>query len=338
MSSFDSAKQKLAEAQTPFPLEDLPTDSNDEVWWRIESTYGLTLPELAALKNYQRQLQQMQHSQPLLLRQRTLSCRLWVGDDVTMYELPASTFDILFNNVLSKFALSDDQEISLYYITNKRDIGTRRYVSNDADLENFFALAGKPILFVWLRGDPSMSPNSIPSQLELQHLSLSDGESISSSSGRGYPQELFRNAVRVRDDRKCVLSGTLLRPKTGNVEAAHIFGVERSLAQSRQDAGVVNAYDTQNGMLLESSLHTDFNSFLWCMDEFLNVHVSDAGKEKGLGHLVGNKLNIRVDDQNYPTRRILRARYQLFLEHLRARASRADPWKRRRQFTTATTI
>ena len=236
---------------------------------------------------------------------------------MTVYELPAPTFEILFNNVLSKFALTDDQEISVYYITNKRDIGTRRYVSNDADLGNFFALAGKPILFVWLRGDPSMT-NSIPSQLELQHLSLSDGESISSSSGRGYPQELFRNAVRARDQRKCVLSGTLLRPKTGNVEAAHIFGVERSLAQEREAAGVMNAYDTQNGMLLESSLHTDFDSFLWCMDEFLNVHVSEAGKVKGLGYLQGMKVDLRVDQQNYPTKKILRARYQLFIKHLRA--------------------
>ena len=183
-----------------------------------------------------------------------------------------------------------------------------------------------------------MSPNSIPSQLELQHLSLSDGESISSSSGRGYIQELFRKALLIRDDRKCVLSGTLFCPKTGNVEAAHILGVETSLAQSRQDAGVLNPYDTMNGMLLESSLHTDFDSFLWCMDEFLNVHVSDAGKKKGLGHLEGKKVNLRVDDHNYPTRCMLIARYQLFLEHQRARVSRAGPRKRRRQFITATTI
>ena len=108
--------------------------------------------------------------------------------------------------------------------------------------------------------------------------------------------------------------------------------------QERQAAGVVNAYDTQNGMLLESSLHTDFDSFLWCMDEFLIVHVSELGKAKGLGHLQGTKVNLCVDQQNYPTRKILRARYQLFLKQLRAQAVRADPRKRRRQFTTATTI
>lgn len=277
-----------------------------------------------------------QQQQPIL--QRTVSCRMWVGEDMTFYELPAATFQTLISQVVSRFSLTGDQEISLYYVANKRDVSSRRYVSNDDDLNNLFTLAGKPILFVWLRGDPSMSSQSIPSQLELQHMSLSDSESISASSGRGYPQELFRNAVRMRDKQKCVLTGTQLRPQTGNVEAAHIFGVERSVTQARQDAGVWNAYDTQNGMLLESSLHTDFDSFFWCMDEFLNVHVSEAGRGKGLGYLDGKTLNLCLDQQNYPSRKILRARYALFLGRTRARESKLDAKKRRRKYTTAFTV
>ena len=223
-------------------------------------------------------------------------------------------------NVLSRFALHDDKEVSLYYYTtNRRDVESRHYVSNDDDLHHFLALAGrKPIMFVWLRGgDPSisMSPQSVPSHLELQHLiSLPDGdESISSSSsGHGDPQEIFRNAVRMRDGHKSVLTGTPLRPKTGkNVEAAHIFGVERSLTQKRLDAGVLNAYDCQNGMLLEISLRTDFDANLWCMDEFWNVHVSEVGKAKGLGHLEGRTVTLCVGEQNYPSSRILRARYDV---------------------------
>ena len=54
MTSFDSAARKLTAEPTPYPLEDLPTDSNDELWQEIRTTYGLSLPELAALKNYER--------------------------------------------------------------------------------------------------------------------------------------------------------------------------------------------------------------------------------------------------------------------------------------------
>jgi hypothetical protein len=61
-SSFASAASKLASSAsaTPYPLEDLPIDSNDELWKEIRSTYGLNLPELAALKNHVRQQQQQQ--------------------------------------------------------------------------------------------------------------------------------------------------------------------------------------------------------------------------------------------------------------------------------------
>lgn len=57
MSSFNAAARKLAAANTPYPIEDLPLDSNDTLWTLIRSEYGLTLPELGALKNYQQRRQ-----------------------------------------------------------------------------------------------------------------------------------------------------------------------------------------------------------------------------------------------------------------------------------------
>ena len=45
------ARKKLAQGPTPYPLEDLPNDRNDASWTEIRNEYGLTLPELAALKN-----------------------------------------------------------------------------------------------------------------------------------------------------------------------------------------------------------------------------------------------------------------------------------------------
>ena len=55
-------------------------------------------------------------------------------------------------------------------------------------------------------------------------------------------------------------------------------------------------------MLPESLLHADFDSFL-CMDEFLIVHVFNAGKEKGFGlknwqqHFQGSALDMCIKPQ-----------------------------------------
>ena len=59
-NSFDSAADKLASAATPYPLEDLPHDSNDSLWQDIRKEYHLSLPEVGALKNYVQQRQQEQ--------------------------------------------------------------------------------------------------------------------------------------------------------------------------------------------------------------------------------------------------------------------------------------
>lgn len=109
-----------------------------------------------------------------------------------------------------------------------------------------------------------------------------------------------------------MLSGTKLRNKTGNVEAAHIFGVEPALAAARNDAGVLNPYDTSNGMLLEKSLHTAFDAYLWCMDESLRVHVSEEGIPQGLGKWQFKKLQLKPNEMHYPSSKFLKKRYELF--------------------------
>lgn len=60
MSTFNAAVRKLAAPPRPYPIDDLPQDSNDVLWNEIRNTYGLELPELASLKNYVRQQQQRQ--------------------------------------------------------------------------------------------------------------------------------------------------------------------------------------------------------------------------------------------------------------------------------------
>ena len=244
----------------------------------------------------------------------TVSCRLWVGDK-TVFSLPAPSFEAFDATVRSIFELDTDANISYYYTAIQSSVQSRKYISDDHDLKRFHFLAGKPTILVWIRGEnPSLSPDSLPSEIEIKAVSVESLSDSSSASTRGHAQKLFRASVRARDKNTCVLSGEILRGKTGNVQAAHIFGIERALAQERQRLGIHNAYDTQNGMLLATSLHTDFDAYLWCMDESLTVHVSGKGKRKGLGKWEGTKLNLALEGYGFPPPSILKARYELFLK------------------------
>ena len=116
----------------------------------------------------------------LSLNERRALCRMRVGDR-TIYNLRAASFRVFDEQVRSKFSLQKDAEISYYIIPQKKDVDSRQYISNDDDLDGFFDLAGKPTIFVWPRGNPSLSPSSLPSEVEI-HASSADSVSTSTSS------------------------------------------------------------------------------------------------------------------------------------------------------------
>lgn len=327
-------------------LDDLPSDRDSPDWNVWSEQVDLQPLELQALKSRKERQQQQQYPgwgrptlppqmsgqndtplleqifQSLVLPTRKAACRMWTGDP-TVYKLKATSFQVFDKAVRAKYAHLEEDRISYFFIKNKRKVDSRTYISNDAELEDFFDLAGKPTIYIWPCGSPSLSPDSLPSQVEVLHLSTS-AESLSESSGssRGHAQTLFRNAVRKRDNNKCVLSGEELRPKAGNVEAAHIFGIEASLDSQREVAGVVNPYDTWNGMLLEKSLHVAFNAYLWCMDECCKVHVSEDGKKKGMGKWEGKTVTLSVDSSpTFPSTALLKARFVLYKEKQKKKKS-----------------
>ena len=244
-------------------------------------------------------------------KRRKATCRLWTGSDRAIYRLDASSLPTLQLKVRRKYGITEEEELTLYCIPDERNVHSRKYVSNEKELDDYFELAGNPTMFVWRRGDPSLSPASLPSNT-VTRVSSSDLGSTPSSGTRGHIQKKFRDSVRSRDERKCVLSAVTLREKTGNLEAAHIIGVELSLVNTRESAGVLNEYDTTNGMLLEKSLHVAFDAFKWCMDDTGKVHVRDDAKED-IGKWEGKFLNLQVGEANYPSKQLLRARYELYL-------------------------
>ena len=246
---------------------------------------------------------------------RKAICRFWTGNDRTLYLLGAPSFLSLNSNLRRKYAFDKDVEYCLYFIPDERDVNSRQYVSNDQQLDDYFEHGGNPTLYVWLKDDPYLSPASLPSDT-VTRVSSSD-TSPASSSTRGYVQKKFRNAVRHRDDFKCVVSGTVLRDKTGNVQAAHILGIESSLKHFREEAGVLNEYDTTNGMLLEQSLHVAFDAYRWCMDQTGTIRVNTAVKEnEELAKWDGRKIGLRIGEANYPSEELLKVRYKLYCEKI----------------------
>ena len=99
--------------------------------------------------------------------------------------------------------------------------------------------------------------------------------------------------------------------------------------KARQAAGVVSVYDTTNGMLLEASLHTTFDSYLWCMDEFCLVRVSERVKaDDELREYEGKRINLVVSDRRFPSRELLRARFELYRKmQSKKRSTKAPPRK-----------
>ena len=83
------------------------------------------------------------------------------GDNKTVFEVPAVSFDGLCSAVRDKFDIPITEGFSLYFIPNKRDVNSRQYIASEVDLNNYLGLAGRPTVFVWYRDDPSLSPNSI---------------------------------------------------------------------------------------------------------------------------------------------------------------------------------
>ena len=75
------------------------------------------------------------------------------------------------------------------------------------------------------------------------------------------------------------------------------------------------------------------------MDEFLNVHVSEVGKASGLGKYEGKRLTLQVDMTLFPTRQMLRVRFDLFKNVVQDNESSLQNRKRgRRKLVDAFTV
>ena len=117
------------------------------------------------------------------------------------------------------------------------------------------------------------------------------------------------------------------------------LGEEKSLEAARSKGGVFNPCDTSNGLILESSLHSAFDAFQWCMDKFLNVHVTEVGKANGIAKYEGQQLNLQIGVTPYPTKQMLRVRFDLFEKIVQDRQSSTPNRKRgRRRFVDAFTV
>jgi hypothetical protein len=78
-AAFDSAAKKLSDGVPPYPIEDLPTDTSDDLWKDIFKEYDLNLAELGALKNHVREQQSLPMRQQLEQHDTTIEITLLYG-------------------------------------------------------------------------------------------------------------------------------------------------------------------------------------------------------------------------------------------------------------------
>jgi HNH endonuclease len=253
---------------------------------------------------------------PKQQQQRLVSCRAWSNEGNHLsYNLQANSYHDLKQQASQKFKF-DAVKVTLYYIPNRNDVTSRKKIQGDSDLEDFLQISNTPAVLAWEQGSDG-SPTDLPGEIAAPY----PGSNVSSvsTSTRGHLQKLFQAAVLERDKQKCVVSGKVYKQGSGNVEAVHIIPVASPLDVRRQ-AGLYNLYDTCNGMLLDSTLHKAFDSYVWCMDEEGKFCLSDAEshaekiKDYKLAKWEGNSLNLNIGfDPHAPTKETLKTRYNLFL-------------------------
>ena len=252
-------------------------------------------------------------------QERQVVCRTWGESKYPLRYLPANSYDDLKQQASQQFEFDADK-VTLYYIPNQNDLTSRKKIQGDTDLEEFIQIANTPAVLAWERGSNG-SPKEFPGVIATP-FSGSNVSSISTST-RGTIQKDFQTAVLARDKKKCVVSEKIYKPGSGNVQAAHIIPVAKkndsSLDDARNASGLWSLYDTCNGISLEARLHTAFDSYLWCMDEWGTFHLSDAEKDAAkineykLDTLNGKTLKLNIDGgSGYPTAQLLQARYNLF--------------------------
>ena len=252
-------------------------------------------------------------------QERQVVCRTWGESKYPLRYLPANSYDDLKQQASQQFEFDADK-VTLYYIPNRNDLTSRKKIQGDTDLEEFIQIANTPAVLAWERGSNG-SPKEFPGVIATP-FSGSNVSSISISS-RGHVQKVFQTAVLARDGGECIVSKMRYKQGSGNVQAAHIIPVAKkndsSLDDARNASGLWSLYDTCNGISLEASLHTAFDSYLWCMDETGKFYLSDAEKDAAkineykLDTLNGKTLKLNIDGgSGYPTAQLLKARYELF--------------------------
>lgn len=161
---------------------------------------------------------------------------------------------------------------------------TTKKLACEADFVAYYLtlrMAGRlPDIWV-LRAAEMPSPEQL---LAAEAAGGAGGGARGGSSNRSSTQQSdFRVGLILRDasgsDVHCALCG-----KFGEVEAAHIMPQKRSDQFTRGDglkaamaaAGLVNLYDSHNGILLCTQCHGFFDSYLWAVNSEGEVELSNA--------------------------------------------------------------
>lgn len=135
----------------------------------------------------------------------------------------------------------------------------------------------------------------------------------STASSRSSAQQAdFADAVRQRDDDKCVVCAA------EQVEAAHVVPVKDTrTAEGKAAAHLLTLYDPRNGITLCTHCHDYFDAGLWCISpvDRCSIHVSDALAAHRPVWAARSKAQVRLpshhtDVDNWPSKATLQVQVE----------------------------
>jgi hypothetical protein len=200
-------------------------------------------------------------------------------------------------------------------------------VTDEVSFVQYLRLAERPDILIYTPRDGSTdSPTELPAPSE-----SSFGSSLvgSNASTRGNAHKTMTEGVKWRDDQQCVVTGEMYQKGARNLANAHIFPVNEkwSTGPIRLEAGVSNAYNVSNGLLLANIWHEEFDNGNWCMDKDCIIHLADILKDrKDFSSFAGKPIrrpSTVAKSDSFPTPLLLGARFQLWKEGRVSKGNRA---------------
>ena len=251
-----------------------------------------------------------------------------------------SDFQHFISAELSKRSIKIDCSFKLYYLKKEDDWSHKIKIDSDQLVQEYFELVrcDKTMLSKIMVSLGFHSPVKPPEDENMS--SLSDGEYSGGDSGRGSVQAYFRRCVLKRDGSSCLFCNN---SSVSLLKAAHLFDVFRAKDIPEGDTdflrkyGLINIFDTCNGITLCAECHSAFDALLVCIRiqnykskkysiEVANALLSQQHEEDKWNLINGKEINMPTIEtfvNNWPVDALFNFRADKYDEYTVKRQNKA---------------